>query len=105
MKNRNSVNAENYTFARLFESIKQKSKQNYYHNLLINYENDMKRTWVTIREIIGSKKSSGTLFPKWLVVIDLEFFNKKTIAKNFNKFFSEIGPKFASQIPHSLMSF
>ena len=106
MKNRNSVNAENYkTFARLFESIKQKSKQNYYHNLLINYENDMKRTWVTIKEIIGSKKSSGTLFPKWLVVIDLEFFNKKTIAKNFNKFFSEIGPKFASKIPHSLMSF
>ena len=106
MKNRNSVNAENYkTFARLFESIKQKSKQNYYHNLLINYENDMKRTWVTIKEIIGSKKSSGTLFPKWLVVIDLEFFNKKTIAKNFNKFFREIGPKFSSKIPHSLMSF
>ena len=87
LKNRNSVNKENYkTFARLFESIKQKSKQNYYHNLLINYENDMKKTWVTIKEIIGSKKSSGTLFPKWLVVIDLEFFNKKTIAKIFNKF-------------------
>ena len=106
MKNRNSVNKENYkTFARLFELIKQKSKTNYYHNLLINHENDMKRRWVTIKEIIGFKKSSGTLFPKRLVVNDLKFFDKKAIAENFNKFFSEIGPKLASKIPHSLIIF
>ena len=85
-KNRNSVNKENYkTFARSFESIKQKLKKNYYHNLLITYENDMKKTWVTIKKVIGSKKLSGILFPKWLVVKDLEFFDKKTIAENFNK--------------------
>ena len=65
----------------------------------------MKRTWVTIQEFIGPKKLSGTLFPKWLVVNDLEIFDKKTIAKIFNKFFSEIGPKLASKIPHSLISF
>ena len=84
MKNRNSVNKENYkTFARLFELIKQKLKTNYYHNLLINHENDMKRTWVTIKEIIGSKKSSGTLFPKQLVVNDLEFLIKKNYSGKF----------------------
>ena len=106
MKNRNSVNKENYkTFTRLVESIKQKSKKNYYHNLLINYKNDMKRTWVTIKETIGSKKSTGTLFLKRLVVNDLEFFDKKTIAENFNNFFNEIGPTIASKIPHSLISF
>ena len=45
LKNRNSVNKENYkTFARLFESMKQKSKKIYNHNLLITYENNMKRT-------------------------------------------------------------
>ena len=61
LNNRNSVNKENYkTFARLFESIKPKSNKNYSHNLLITYENDMKRTWATIKEIIGSKKWSGT---------------------------------------------
>ena len=106
LKCRNSVNKENYkTFARLLESIKQNSKKNYYHNLLITYENDMKRTWATIKEIIGSKRSSGTLFPKRLVVNDFEFFDKRTIAENFNKFFSEIGHKLASKIPHSLISF
>ena len=85
LKKRNSLNKENYkTFARLFGSIKQKSKKNYYHNLLINYENDMKRTWVTIKGIIGSKKSSGTLLPKRLVVNDLVFFDEKTIAENLH---------------------
>ena len=34
-----------------------------------------------IKEIIGSKKSLGTLFPKRLVVNDLEFFEKKKLGK------------------------
>ena len=83
LKNKH-VNKENYnTFARLFESIKQKSKKNYYHNLLISYENDMQRTWVTIKEIIGFKKLSQTLFPKQLVANDLEFFDKKNYSGKF----------------------
>ena len=40
-----------------------------------------------------------------MFVNDLEFFNKKTIVENFNKCFSEIGPKLVSKIPHSLISF
>ena len=76
LKNRNSLNKENYkTFTRLFESIKQISKKNYYHNLLITSDNDLKRTWATIKRIIGSKKWSGSLFPKWLVVNELEIFH------------------------------
>ena len=63
----------------------------------------MKRTWATIKEIIDPKKLSGTLFPKRLVVNDLEIFDKKTIAENFNKIFGEIGSKLASKIPHSLV--
>ena len=35
----------------------------------------------------------------------LSFFIKKTIAKNVNNFFSEIGHKLASKISHSLISF
>ena len=65
MKNRNSVIKENYeTFARLFEWIKQKCKKNYHHNPLITYENDMKRTWVSIKAIIGSKKNECNFIPK-----------------------------------------
>ena len=50
-----TVNKENYkTFTHLFELTKQKSQKNYYHNLLITYENDMKRTLAgTILEQFG----------------------------------------------------
>ena len=36
---------------------------------------------------------------------NIEFFDKKTISENFNNFLNEIGPKLASKIPHSLISF
>ena len=55
--------------------------------------------------MIASKKLSRTLFPKPLVVNDLQIFDKKAIAENFNNFFSEIGPKLATKIPHSSISF
>ena len=85
LKNRNPVNKENFkTFTRLFKSIKQKSKKNYYHNLLITYGNDMKGTGATIKEIIGSKKSGRTLFSKQLIVNDLEIFTQTTIGENLN---------------------
>ena len=105
LKNRNSANKENYkTSTHLFESIKQKSKKNY-HNILNTYKSDMKRTWATMKEIIGSKRSSGASFPKRLVVNNFEIFDQMTIAENFNNFFSEIGPKLASKIPDSIISF
>lgn len=46
-----------------------------------------KRHWSLL--VIGSKKSSGTLFPKRLVVNDFEILAEKCF-----KFFSELGPKF-----------
>ena len=106
LKNRNSANKENYkTFTCLFELIKQKSKMNYYHNILNTYKNNMKRTWATMKKIIGSKRSSGASFPKRLVVNNFEIFDQMTIAENFNNFFSEIGPKLASKRPDSVISF
>ena len=35
----------------------------------------------------------------------LRFLIKKTVAENVIKFFSEIGPKLASKVPHLLISF
>ena len=106
LKNRNSLNKGNYeTFTRLFESIKQNSKNNYRHYFLITYGNDMKRTWKnSTKEIIGPKKQTRTLSLKRLVANDLEIFDQRTSTENFI-FFSEIGPKLASKIPHSLISF
>ena len=47
----------------------------------------MKRTWATMKEIIGSKRSSGASCPKRLAVNNFETFDQMTIAENFNNFF------------------
>ena len=55
-----------------------------------------------MNKTVGSKKSSGTLFPKQLVVDDFEIFHQKVITESFNYFFREVRPKLASKIPQSL---
>ena len=47
---------------------------------------------------------SGNLFTKRLVKNDLEIFDQKIMAENFDKFLSEIGPKLGSKLPHSLIT-
>ena len=55
LKNRNSVNKENYkTFTRLFESIKLTSKKNYYHNLSVTMEM-VWREYGSLLNKLGSK--------------------------------------------------
>ena len=53
----------------------------------------MKRTYTTIKEFIGSKNSSETLFAKRLVVNDLKIFDQKYIAENFTNFSTELDLK------------
>ena len=58
LKNKSPTNKSNYTnFKHLFEKIKAKSKNKYYHNRLSTLKNNSKKTWATIREVIGSKKT------------------------------------------------
>lgn len=38
-----------------------------YQSFLVADGNDMKRTWIIIKEIIGCKKSNRNLFPKPLL--------------------------------------
>ena len=48
----------------LFESLKKKSKRNYYTRRLENYQNGIKKSWDVIKEIIGGTKSTKGIFPK-----------------------------------------
>ena len=46
----------------LFESLKKKSKKNYYIRRLENFKNDKKKSWGVIKEIIGRAKSAKGSF-------------------------------------------
>ena len=58
-----------------------------------------------IKECIGKKKYSHENFPKKLVINNKDITNVDLIAENFNKYFSDIGPKLAKNIEVSSIDF
>ena len=83
----------------IFESLKRKSKKNYYTRCLENFQNYIKKSWDVIKEIIGRAKSTKRSFPKTINIDGQEIFYQGKIANCFNKFFVDTGPKLASIIP------
>ena len=94
---RNETQYKNYK--NLFESLKLKSKNNYYSNLIIKYKNDIKKTWQVMKELLGKTKTTTNNLPKKIIVNNNEIKDKKAIAEYFNKFFVNVGPNLASSIP------
>ena len=106
LKRKTLRNEENYkNYKRLFESIKQKSKTKYYSERLSKYQNNVKKTWDVIKEVIGNTKSSSNILPNRLIVNNVEVSDRKQIAEHFNKYFVNVGPNLATSIPRSSKKF
>ena len=58
-----------------------------------------------MKEIIGKNKRDNKTLPKHLIVYKIEIGNAKSIAKNFNEFFVNIGPDLANKIPQRDLTF
>ena len=56
----------------------------------------MKKTWDTIKQIIGKTKTFKNDIPKRMVIDGIETFDQNKFANGFNKNFTEIWPKLAS---------
>ena len=91
-------------YKKLFESLKKRSKKMHYSNLILKYKDNIKKTWQVIKEALGKEKSSQSL-PKTVLVNELSVTQSTSIAENFNKFFTEIGPKLAKNIKKSSKNF
>jgi len=88
------------TYKHNFTRIKRKQRELYYGNLFQQYKSYIKKTWNTLKEIINRKKHKTSISN--LFKIDNTIENDPTyIADQFNEFFSEIGPKYASNISPS----
>ena len=102
LKRKTPRNEDNYkNYKRLFESVKLKSKANYYKESLDKYQHNIKKTWDVIKEVIGNTKSKSHTLPKRIVVNNIEITEKKAIAELFNKYFVNVGPNLANLIPRS----
>ena len=58
-----------------------------------------------MKEVIGKGKLVNNSLPKHLILNNRNIFDRKTIANSFNKYFVNIGPKLACEIPQSQRSF
>ena len=59
-------------------------------------EQNMKKMWDTIKQIIGKTKTFKNDIPKRMVIDGIETFDQNKFANGFNKNFTEIWPKLAS---------
>ena len=106
LKNRNLEKELNYKQCKiLFESLKKKSKKNYYSDLIDSHKYNIKKTWNIMKEIIGNKRVTNAHLPNFITVKNREIFDKKEIAETFNSYFVNIGPNLAASIPESKTSF
>ena len=106
LKKKSFTNESKYkTYKNLFETIKHKSKKNYYTELITKYKNNIKKTWEIIKEVIGKTKLKNNLLPRRLIINGIESYNKQNIAESFNKYFSNIGQNLASTIPNSVKQY
>ena len=101
LKYKSGVSHQRYQdYKKLFDTIKKKSKINYYNKQITRYKNNAKKTWEVMKEIVGKTKIITDNFPKEIVLDNNEVISDKNrIADEFNKFFVSIGPKLANKIP------
>ena len=93
------------TYKSLFEKLRKKAKKTYYSKLLHKYKTDSKRTWQVMKEITRIQKTKFNILSQQIKVDKTIIQNPQGIAKEFNKFFTSVGPKLAKKIPNTEKTF
>ena len=76
----------------------------YYDKKFKEYSGNIKKTWDTLREIIGKHKNRINI-PDFFCQGGKTITGSKNIAEGFNDFFANIGPELANSIPPSTVEF
>ena len=82
------------------ESVLNKAKKQYYYNKLNEVKDDPKRVWNVINNTLNKKINKTNEIEKLKVGDDL-IVDKKSMANEFNKYFSTVGKKTADWVPLS----
>ena len=76
------------------------AKREHYLHEFTKYENGIRKTWYTLKDIMNNQKSKSD-FPPYFVEHDDKISVSKTIADKFYGYFTQIGPELASSIDTS----
>ena len=85
-------------YRNLYNKLKNIAKQNYYSTELSKFQNDIRKTWKLLNTMIG-KQSDKSGISEMFKINNANIKDQKTIANSFCEYFSEIGNKYASNIP------
>ena len=86
------------TYNKILKKLIREAKKTYYENIFSKFKNDVKNTWLTIKSLISSSKDKNKM-PDYFNVNNRIITDSREIAEEFNKFFINIGPQLATQIP------
>ena len=105
IRNKSQANHSRYKIYRnKLKHILNISKKLYYNEYFSYHVNNVKATWRGIKQLI-SLKGGKLSFPSRLIVGDDTLTDAKSIANEFNKYFSSIGPMLANAIQPGNRSF
>ena len=84
LKSRNRKNELEYkNYKKLFESIKKRTKKNYFSSLILKHKNNIKKTWDVIKESIGKRRCNNqNVYPKKDLLGKETITNSKLIVEN-----------------------
>ena len=93
------------SYKNLCESLKKKAKKKYYLKKVSKYKHNAKKTWSIMKALIGKIKLKSSNLPRRITVNEVDVFDKRKIANEFNAFFTNIGGKLANKIPNASTTF
>ena len=98
-KIRSVLNEELYkTYKRKLQKLMKVAEKHYFHDLLVKYSNDMKKSWGIIKQIIN-RNQKPHIQNRFKIGDNLITSDKNIICNRFNDFFVNIGPTLAKSIP------
>ena len=98
---------EKFKLKRMLKSIEKdlvewisEAKAKYYGDLLHEHQNDIKKTWDTIKTAINKRRHKSK-YPDFFKVNNTNVFDKTEISNQFNRYFVNIGPELADSLDTS----
>ena len=80
-----------------FNTLKRTIKQHYYKTRATDFAKDSKKLWALINEVVGKKKSSGSIIP-YITINGIRTYTPRKIANEFARFYSSLGQTLANKI-------
>ena len=105
VKSPSSQNINNFkAYNKLYNKLRRAAKIQYFDKQFKTFAKNSKQTWSVIREVLGTKKQKDQI-PDFFRQNGQFISEYLDIANGFNTFFTGIGPKLASEIGESNISF